>query len=111
MYGSGEPNATTQTIVVASELPAMLGMGTQKKRWTTDNWKNVFFTDETKLSVLGGYVNRKCWVQKGRKAPNVATLQGGGGCIMVWAAFCFSQVLPLHRIEGTLNRCKVHCSP
>ena len=80
-----------------------LAWACKKQQWTTDNWKNVFFTDETKLLVVGGYVNQKCWVCNGTKAPNVATLQGGGGCIMVWAAFSCERVLPLEWIEGTLN--------
>uniref|UniRef100_A0A8C4TBF5 Transposase n=1 Tax=Erpetoichthys calabaricus TaxID=27687 RepID=A0A8C4TBF5_ERPCA len=69
-------------------------------------WKNVLWTDETKIELFG--LNEKCYVW--RKENTVfqhknlmPSVKHGGGSVMVWACFAASGPGQLAFIDGTMN--------
>ncbi|KAF7654180.1 hypothetical protein LDENG_00073090, partial [Lucifuga dentata] len=69
-------------------------------------WKNVLWTDETKIELFG--LNEKCYVW--RKADTIflhqnliPSVKHGGGKIMIWACFAASGPGWLAIIDGTMN--------
>jgi len=76
------------------------------KNWTIDDWKRVYFSDETKINRYAPDGRAYCW--KKRREPlrdhHVVTMvKHGRGSIMVWG--CFSTAGPgyICLIEGNMN--------
>lgn len=75
--------------------------------WSVREWKNVLFSDETKINRFGSdgkrYVRRppcKAFEPKYTKQ----TIKFGGGSIMVWACFSWTGVGPIYRINGIMDQ-------
>lgn len=79
--------------------------------WTTEQWNNVLFTDESKFEMFG--CKRRVFV---RRMPNerfikeclVPTVKHGGGSVMVWGGICAKGVVPLLRIRGIMKKEQYH---
>lgn len=75
--------------------------------WTTDQWKKVVFSDESKFNLFKSdgpsYVRRPVGSRLNKKYI-IPTVKHGGGSIMVWGCFSAFGVGPLHRIEGHMDR-------
>lgn len=77
-------------------------------KWPKEKWRNVLWTDESKI-VLYGSKGRRQYV---RRPPNsafkpqytVKTLKHGGSSIMVWASFSYWGVGPIYRIPGIMDQ-------
>lgn len=69
--------------------------------------EKVLFSDETKINKFindaGGYVRRPVGKRLDPRYT-VGTVKFGGGNIMVWGAFSWHGVGPLHLIEGNMDR-------
>ena len=60
------------------------------KQWTTDRWKSVLWSNESKLYIFGS--NRRVFVRQrvGERMSSacvVPTVKHGGGGVMVWGCF------------------------
>ena len=63
-------------------------------QWTTENWKKVFWTDESKFEIFvsSRSVFVRCRVDE-RMVPQCVTptVKHGGGSVMIWGLFCWIQ--------------------
>ena len=68
-------------------------------QWTTENWKKVLWTDESKFEIFDSSrrVFVRCRVGK-RMVPQCVTptVKHGGGSVMIWGSFAGFRVGDLH---------------
>ncbi|CDQ96990.1 unnamed protein product [Oncorhynchus mykiss] len=67
-------------------------------------WRNILWSDETKIELFGHNDHRYVWRKKGEacKTKNtISTVKHGGGSIMLWGDWCTSQNR-LHHEDGKL---------
>lgn len=75
--------------------------------WSTQEWKRILFTDETKINRLGS--DGKQYVRRPPKCeynPNYTTitLKHGGGNVVIWGCFSWRGVGPIHRVKGIMDQ-------
>ena len=84
------------------------------KRYTKyriDDWKTVFFVDESRFEIHGN--NRRIYVRR-RPGERLSSqcikpiVKHGGGNIHVWSCFSFNGVGDLYRIKGNLDKKQYH---
>jgi hypothetical protein len=76
--------------------------------WPLEKWRNVLWTDESKIVLYGGTGSR----QFVRRPPNsayspkytVKTVKHGGLKIMVWGCFSYYGVGPIYWIKSIMDR-------
>ena len=75
------------------------------KGWTVDDWKNVVWSDETKINCLGSDGRRYCWVKASALPSNLVrpTMKYGGGSIMVWGCMTYAGVGKMTVINGIMD--------
>lgn len=81
------------------------------RSWTSEEWKSVLWTDESKFEIFGS--NRRVYVRRreGERMNDacvVPTVKHGGGSVMVWGCFAGDKVGDLYRIQGILNKNGYH---
>lgn len=87
-------------------IKARLEFAGKYKDWTIDDWKNVIFSDETKINRLGSDGRHWVWKKsRGRLTSQVVTgtVKFGGGSVMVWGCITYHGVGYACRIDGTMN--------
>lgn len=120
---------TIRNVLKASGLKAKhkvkkpaISMKNQKKRldfakkhqnWTVNDWKQVIWSDETKINRFGSDGRLWCWKSKGEGLSDRTvqpTVKHGGGSVMVWGCMTASGVGHLSKIDGGLDAelyCKI----
>ena len=76
------------------------------KDWTVEDWRNVVFSDETKVNRFGADGQKWCWKKPGSSLqPNHVkpTIKHGGGSMMVWGCMTAQGVGNLVKIEATMD--------
>lgn len=76
--------------------------------WPAEKWRNVLWTDESKVVLFGGKGTRS-YV---RRPPNAEfnpkyttkTIKHGGSSIMVWGCFSYYGVGPIHWIKTIMDK-------
>ncbi|CDQ97894.1 unnamed protein product, partial [Oncorhynchus mykiss] len=69
-------------------------------------WRNVLWSDETKIELFGHNDHRYVWRKKGEACkPNntIPTAKHGGGSIMLWGCFAAGGTGALHKIDGNMR--------
>lgn len=70
-------------------------------------WRNVLWSDETKINLFGNDCQRNVRRPKGKRFHirfTKKTVKHGGGNIMVWGCFSWQGVGPIHLIDGIMDR-------
>ncbi len=71
-----------------------------------DDWKNVLFSDETKINVNGSDGVRYVWKRPEEPLSErltQKTVRFGGGSVMVWSCFGFKGTGFASKITGGVN--------
>lgn len=76
--------------------------------WPTEKWRNILWTDESKIVLYGArgsrqYVRRPANSEYNPKYTT-KTIKHGGSSIMIWACFSFYGVGPIYWIKETMDR-------
>jgi transposase len=83
-----------------------LAFALKYQNWTVEDWKRVFWSDETKINRIGSDGKQWVWKQAGQGliAREVqATVKFGGGNIMVWGCMGWEGVGRLAEVEGRMD--------
>ena len=98
--------ATRKPLVSAANRVKRLQFAKDHKNWTTEDWKNCHWSDESRFTLF-------CCDgrQRVRREPHealdpkcmTATVQAAGGSVMVWGMFCWSGLGPLVTVHNTIK--------
>jgi len=75
--------------------------------WTLKDWKRVIWSDECSIQLWQGSRDRRIRRTTQESAIHVGiapTIKFGGGCLMIWACFCWDRLGPIISIEGSVNQ-------
>lgn len=77
------------------------------KSYTSKNWANVLWSDESKFQIFGS--SRRVYVRRSQRekmlpACIIPTVKHGGGSVMVWGCFSRAGVGDLVKIEGIMKK-------
>ena len=73
------------------------------KNWTIDDWKKVFWSDETKINHLGSDGRQCVWEKNGEGSSDwlvEGTKKFGGGSLMMWGCMTWEGV---GKIDGKMD--------
>lgn len=90
------------------QVTARLKFAQDHLTWPAEKWRNILWTDESKIVLFGGTGSRE-YV---RRPPNTEyapkytrkTVKHGGSKVMIWGSFSYSGVGPIHLIEGIMDQ-------
>jgi hypothetical protein len=74
--------------------------------WTMEDWKNVVWSDETKINRLGSDGRKWVWKKAGEGLSDrlvEGTLKFGGGSVMVWGCMLWDGVGYACKIDGRMD--------
>lgn len=95
-------------LLTQKHVDARLKFAKSHMDWPPQKWRNILWTDESKIVLFGGTGSR----QYVRRPPNTEyqpqyttkTVKHGGLSIMVWACFSYTGVGPIHMINGIMDK-------
>lgn len=75
-------------------------------KWTSFQWRLVWFSDESKFKLFGSDGKIYCWRRVGEEflpRNTIATVKGSDGKVNVWGVISYDGVGRLHRVVDNLN--------
>lgn len=93
--------------VSTKNLKKRLELAREYANWDMRTWKNILFSDETKVNLVGS--DGRCWVRRGINTAfepryTKKCVKFGGGNVMVWGCFSWKGVGPICRINGKMDQ-------
>jgi hypothetical protein len=79
------------------------------KRWTSEHWRKVMFTDEKKFELFGNSLHQFVWrrrCERYKAGCVLPTVKHGGGSVQVWDSITYSGVGCLYKITDILMAAK-----
>ncbi|KAG0431255.1 Transposable element Tc1 transposase [Dictyocoela muelleri] len=96
----------SQTFFIKKNIKARFEMAQNKYNWSYEEWKNVVWSDETKINLFGSdgrqYVCRKDGTRFNLK--NLRPTVKHRCIIMLWGCFTYSDVGELYLIDGIMDK-------
>jgi transposase len=88
-------------------IKAQLEFAKSHRDWTTEDWKRVIWSDETKISRFGSDGRSWCWIGDGEDLQEhhvKQVVKHGGGSVMIWG--CMTSEGPgfMCKMEGTMDQ-------
>ncbi len=102
-YSSRRPHFVP--LLSAKNSKRRLQFAQTHQNWTTEDWKNVAWSDESRFLLQHSDSRVRIWRKEHESTDPfclVSTVQGGGG-VMVWGIFSWYTLGPLVPIEHRLN--------
>lgn len=97
---------TKKPLLLKRHQRARLEFAKRHQHWTTDDWRRVVWSDETKINRFGSDGRKWHWktARRGISANSVQpTVKFGGGSIMIWVCMTAKGVGHMARIENGLD--------
>uniref|UniRef100_A0A914QKF7 Transposase n=1 Tax=Panagrolaimus davidi TaxID=227884 RepID=A0A914QKF7_9BILA len=99
--------AVNKPLINARNRARRLQFAREHQHWTVEQWKKVLYSDESKFNLFGSdgkkYVRRPV-NQRFNPRYQIPTVKHGGGSVMVWGAFHYGGVGPIHQIYGIMDK-------
>ncbi len=93
-------------MLTARHRKLRLAFAKAHQHWTVEDWKKVWFSDETKLNLFGSDGKDYYWKKPGsaaRKHHFQPTLKHGGGSIMLWGVLTPNGAGKITQIHGKMD--------
>ena len=93
-------------MLTARHRKLRLAFARAHQHWTVEDWKKVWFSDETKLNLFGSDGKDYYWKKPGsaaRKHHFQPTLKHGGGSIMLWGVLTPNGAGKITQIHGKMD--------
>ena len=85
---------------------ARLDFGKSYQHWTVEDWKQVIWSDETKINSIGSDGKRSAWKKAGEDLSDrlvQGTVKFGGGSLMMWDCMTWKGVGMACKIDGRMD--------
>ena len=99
-------SARKKTLLQICHKKARLRFATAHGNKDCTFWRNVLWSDETKIELFDHNDHRYVWMKRGEacKPKNtIPTMTHGGGSIMFWGCFAAGGTGALHKIDGIMR--------
>lgn len=95
-------------LLTGKNVSNRLKFAKQHLDWPVEKWRNILWTDESKIVLYGGKGSR-LYVRRPQNTAfhpmfTTKTVKHGGSSIMVWASFSYSGVGPIHWIKTIMDQ-------
>ena len=85
---------------------ARLDFAESHQHWTVEDWKQVIWSDETKINCIGSDGKKWAWKKAGEGLSNrlvQGTVKFGGGSLMMWGCMTWEGVGMACKIDGRMD--------
>ena len=93
-------------LLSAKHCKARLDFMYAHKYWTSEDWKLVIWSDETKINHLGSDGRKWAWKKSGERLSDrlvQGTVKFGGGSVMIWGCMSWEGVGYAAEIDGRMD--------
>ena len=92
--------------LISAHKKARLDFAESHQHWTVEDWKQVIWSDETKINHIGSNGKRWAWKKAGEGLSDrlvQGTVKFGGGSLMMWGCMTWEGVGMACKIDGRMD--------